>query len=65
MAFPDREPTWYWRSYLGEEFGIDAVDEKLNTFRRKVRQLPRAVIDEDEAEESDYDEEREDRETRM
>ncbi len=65
VAFPDREPTWYWRSYLGEEFGIDAVDEKLNTFRRKAGQLPRAVIEEDEAEESDYDEEREDKETRM
>ncbi|KAK5222332.1 hypothetical protein LTR47_010646 [Exophiala xenobiotica] len=65
VAFPQSEPTWYWRSYLGEEFGIDAVDEKLNTFRRKAGQLPRAVIDEDEAEESDDDEEGEDKATRL
>jgi hypothetical protein len=65
VAFPETEPTWYWRSHLGEEFGIDAVDEKLNTFRRKAGQLPRAVIAEDEAEESDTDEEGEDKETRL
>ncbi|KIW56878.1 hypothetical protein PV05_05496 [Exophiala xenobiotica] len=65
VAFPETEPTWYWRSHLGEEFGIDAVDEKLNTFRRKAGQLPRAVIAEDEAEESETDEEGEDQETRL
>jgi hypothetical protein len=65
VAFPETEPTWYWRSHLGEEFGIDAVDEKLNTFRRKAGQLPRAVIAEDEAEESETDEEGEDQQTRL
>lgn len=65
VAFAETEPTWYWRSHLGEEFGIDAVDEKLNTFRRKAGQLPRAVMAEDEAEESETDEEGEDTETRL
>ena len=64
VGFPGKDPTWYWRSHLGEEFGIDAVDEKLNTFRRMAGQLPGKTV-EDEAEESDDDEESEDEETRL
>lgn len=41
LQFPREQPLWYWRSWLGDKFGLDMVDEVLNMYREQAGQRPR------------------------
>jgi hypothetical protein len=38
LQFPWNQPFWYWRSWLGDEFGLEKVDEVLNMFGKRAGQ---------------------------
>jgi hypothetical protein len=38
LQFPKDQPLWYWRGWLGDEFGLDKVDEVLNRYVKKAGQ---------------------------
>jgi hypothetical protein len=67
LQFPRKQPLWYWRTWLGDKFGLDIVDTFLNRYRKdagqRLRRSARSIslgeedtTDEDgEAEDSEDD----------